>query len=165
MSWIDIAIIIFILFGVYQGYREGFLIELFSLLGIVLGILGGFKLLGISLIYLSEHFNIDEKILPYVAFGVVFLLIVIAVSLIGRVLKVSIDKSFLGRVDEVAGAGLGLVKTAFMLSVALWIIGSLHLDFTDTWIENSQILPFLADFAPIVTSWIGELIPAFKDIF
>ncbi|MBT1706003.1 CvpA family protein [Chryseosolibacter indicus] len=165
MSWIDIIIILLIAFGAFKGYRDGFLVELFSLLGIVLGILGGFKLLGVSLIYLSEHFNIDEKILPYVAFGAVFIIILLVVSLIGKALKASIEKSFLGRIDEMAGAALGLIKTAFVLSVFFWIVGSLKIAFPSTWQEDSKFLPFLTDFAPMVTSWIGELIPAFNDIF
>jgi membrane protein required for colicin V production len=154
-----------LLFGAYTGYKEGFLISLFSLIGIVLGILGGFKLLGFALIFLSEHFDINEKILPYVAFGVVFVAIVIIVSLVAKAIKASIDKTLLGRVDQAAGAALGLLKSAFMVSVALWIATSLKYEFPQNWTANSQILPLLSDFAPQVTTWIGEVIPAFNDIF
>lgn len=165
MSAVDIALIILVLLGAYKGYKDGFLLELFSLLGIVLGILGGFKLMGIALIYLSKEFDIDKDVLPYVAFGIVFIVIVILVSLVGRMLKASIDKSFLGRVDEGAGAALGLLKTAFLISVALWIINSLHWKLPQEWVANSRIMPIIADFAPQITSWVGEFIPSFNDIF
>jgi membrane protein required for colicin V production len=165
VSWFDIIVICFILFGAYRGYKEGFLMELFSLLAIVLGILGAFKLLGVALIFLSDRFDIDEKILPYVAFGVVFLIIVVAVSLIGRTLRLSIDKSFLGRVDEIAGCLLGAVKTLFMVSVALWIFSSLKITFPDHWSESSKLKSWVTDFAPAITGWIGEYVPVFKDLF
>lgn len=165
MSGVDIALIILALLGAYKGYKDGFLLGLFTLLGIVLGILGGFKLMGIALIYLSDEFDIDKKVLPYVAFGIVFIAIVIVVSLLGRMLKASIDKSFLGRVDEGAGAALGLLKTAFLISVALWIVNSLHWQLPEEWTANSRIMPVIAGFAPKVTSWVGELIPSFNDIF
>jgi membrane protein required for colicin V production len=165
LSGLDFVVIIIVIIGGVKGYRDGFLLELFSLLGIILGVLGAFKLLGLTLIFLTDHFDIDKKILPYVAFGVVFIAIVIIVSLIGRALRASIDKSFLGRVDQAAGAGLGLVKTVFMASVLLWLIDSFHVEFPDNWTKNSIILPYVEDFAPKVTAWIGDLIPAFNDIF
>jgi membrane protein required for colicin V production len=165
LSWLDIVLVAVILFGGYQGYRQGFLMALFSLLAIFLGILGAFKLMGLSLIFLSDRFDIDEKILPYVSFAVVFILIVIIVNLIGKMLRASIDRSFLGRVDEAAGAGLGIIKTIFLVSVAVWIVGSLNIDYQPQWAQESKLLPYIAEFAPVVTEWVGELVPAFKDIF
>lgn len=165
MSGTDIVLLAFILFGAFRGYREGFLMELFALVGIILGILGGFKLMGLSLVLLSERFDIDEKILPYVAFGLVFIIIVVAVSLIGRMLRASIDKSFLGRVDQAAGAVLGLIKTVFIISVALWIFTSTKWNIPGEWTEDSKLLPYISSFAPLVTGWISDWIPAFRDIF
>jgi membrane protein required for colicin V production len=161
----DIALIAIVLFGAYRGYREGFLLELFSLLGIILGILAGFKLMGLAMVHLSDRFNVDEKVLPYFAFAIVFIAVVIVVSIIGRLLKASIDKSFLGRIDAAAGAALGLLKVVFMLSVALWITDSLKLNLPEKWTHDSLLFPYIAQFAPLVTSWIGEIIPPFKDIF
>ena len=165
MSGLDIALIIIALFGAYRGYREGFLMELFSLAGIVLGILGGFKLMGVALVLLSDWIDVDENVLPYIAFAIVFLIIVLLVTLIGRMLRASIDKSFLGRVDEAAGGLLGFCKTVFLLSVAIWLADSFHIGFLDIWMNDSKIAPVIAGVAPTATSWIAELIPAFNDIF
>src|SRR5688572_26074438 len=99
--------------GAFTGYKEGFLVGLFSFLALVLGVLGGFKLMGWAMLFLASHFNVDEKVLPYFAFAAVFIVIVIAVRLLGSTLKASLDKTFLGRLDQFAGAILGLFKTAF----------------------------------------------------
>lgn len=165
MSGIDIALIAILVFGAISGYREGFLMELFSFVAIILGILGAFKLLGLSMVFLAERFEIDEKVLPYVAFGVVFLAIVILVKVFANMIKLSIDKSFLGKVDQAAGAVLGLFKTFFLLSVALWIVDSLKVQLPERWTENSVVLPRVAGFAPWLTSWISEIFPFFDDIF
>ncbi len=165
MSGVDIALCAFIIIGAYIGYREGFLMELFSFAALLLGVLGGFKLLGWAMIFLSDQFNIDQKVLPYVAFAAVFIAIVIVVRLLGRMLKVSIDKTFLGRIDEVAGACLGFFKTIFILSVVIWIIDSLNFDLPQGWIDNSWILPRVAGFAPLITRWISEIFPVFRDVF
>ncbi len=165
MSGIDIALIIFIVLGIYSGYKEGFLMELFSLIGIFLGVIGGFKLMGWAMVVLGERFNVDQKMLPYFGFAVVFIAIVIIVNLLGRAVKLSIDKSFLGKADQVAGAALGAIKTVFMLSVAIWILESLEIDF-DRWKnDDSWIYRTVAEFAPSTAKRIGEIFPFLKDIF
>jgi membrane protein required for colicin V production len=164
LSSIDIALIAVIIIGAISGYREGFLMELFSFVALVLGVLGAFKLLGWAMLMLSDYFDVDKDILPYVAFGVVFLAIVIVVRLVGNMLKLSIDKSFLGRVDQIAGAGLGLIKTIFILSVLFWIAESLHYQLPDRWTEGSWLLPQVISFAPEIADWISEVFPIFRDV-
>jgi membrane protein required for colicin V production len=165
LSYIDIALILLMVAGAFSGYKEGFLMELVSLAAIFLGILGGFKLMGSAMVLLDQKFNIDEAVLPYIAFGVVFVLVVVLVTFLGRSIKSSMAKSFLGRVDQSAGALLGFFKTAFMLSVLLWVVHSLHTNFPDKWTEGSWVYPKIASLAPTVTGWISEYIPVFKDVF
>ena len=165
MSGIDITLAIIILLGIYSGYKEGFLLSLISLLAIILGVLGGFKLMGYVMILLSNRFNVDNVMLPYISFGVIFIAIVIVVSLIGRTIKASIDKNFLGRVDQVAGSLLGLLKVVFMTSVVLWILNSMRVTPDEKWARESWLYTKVAVFAPNFTHWLATMIPAFKNIF
>jgi membrane protein required for colicin V production len=165
LSKIDIALVIVLAIGAVAGYRKGFLSELFSLLGIILGILAGFKLMGIAMVNLQARYNIDEKILPYVAFGVVFLIVIILVSLLGKLFKSSIEKTVLGNVDQAAGSVLGLLKTAFMASVILWITSSMEMKIPDNWTEDSWLHPMITSMAPAFTSWVAEIFPVFSDLF
>lgn len=165
MSGIDIALAFLIVLGAYHGYKAGFLLELFSLVAVVLGILGGFKLMGLTMVLLADKFEVDEKVLPYLAFAVVFLLIVVAVNLLGKIIKASIDKSFLGKFDNAAGALLGLLRTTFMLSIVLWIVDSLKFKLLSQWTDGSWLYPTVAGFAPKLTEWISGLLPIFKDVF
>ena len=71
----------------------------------------GFKLMGSAMVLLARNYNVDEKVLPYLAFGVVFVIIVIVVNVIGRFIKASIDKPILGGADRIVGAILGMVHT------------------------------------------------------
>lgn len=165
MSIIDIIIALVIVTGGFAGFKDGFIVSLFSLLGIVLGLLGGFKLMGLGMVYLSDNYNVDEKVLPYIAFTVVFIIIVVCVSLLGRVIKASINKTLLGQFDGVAGAFFGIVKTTFMLSIMFWIADSLRIEMPEQWTANSWLQPITANFAPKITNWIGEFLPIFDDMF
>jgi membrane protein required for colicin V production len=165
LSWVDVILVIIFIAAAVSGYREGFLMELFSLLALLLGVLGSFKLLGWAIVLLDSQFDVDEKYLPYIAFAVVFLVIVIAVRLLGNLIKLSIDRSFLGRVDQIAGCFLGVVRSAFILSVLLWLADSFKIDLADKWTNDSWLLPKVAAFAPLLTGWLGEFFPFFKDVF
>lgn len=165
MSKIDIALVIIFLIGAYSGYKKGFLAELFSLIGIILGIFAGFKLMGVAILMLKDKFQIDEKVLPYVAFGVVFLIVVIVVALLGKMLKSSLEKTLLGNADQVAGAGLGLLKMAFMASVFLWITSSVNLSIPESWSKDSWLYPFTSSIAPEFTAWVAQVFPVFSDLF
>lgn len=165
MSTADIALTILMLIGAVSGYRHGFLMELFSFAAIFLGVFGGFKLMGEAMILLSDEFEINETILPYVAFAVVFVAILLGVRLLGQLIKFSIDRTFLGTVDQAAGAGLGLIKAAFLLSVCLWILNAFDFDLPGKWTESSWLLPRIESFAPSAAVWIGQYIPFFRDVF
>lgn len=165
MSTADIVLIIILLIGAVAGYKKGFLSELFTLLGIFLGVLAGFKLMGAAMLMLDEHYDINENVLPYVAFGVVFLIVVIGVTLLGKFFKASLEKTLLGGVDKLAGGLLGILKTAFMLSVLIWITSSLNINVPDRFTEDAWLYPTVAQFAPAVTAWAGEIFPVFSDLF
>ena len=165
MSIADIVLILLVLAAAWSGYKEGFLMELISLVAIVLGVLGGFKLMGAGMIFLQERFHADKSTLPYISFIVIFVIIVVLVKLLGRMVKNSLDKSFLGSVDQSMGAALGAFKVLFMLSIAIWIMDSLKLSLKNEWTNGSWLYPFTAHLAPRTADWIGGFIPVFKEIF
>lgn len=164
MTTVDIVLLLLILLGAFSGYRQGFLVSLFSLAALVLGVVGGFKLMGYAIVLLANRFDINETVLPYVAFAVVFIAILIAVNLLGKLLKASIDKTLLGHVDQAAGAGLGLLKTVFLISVSLWILDALDFELPAAWTSDSWLLPRVESFAPRAAVWLGDYIPFFKDV-
>lgn len=165
MSGIDIVLGVLILIGAYHGFRAGFLLELFSLVAIVLGVLAGFKFMGWAMIMIGEKVDINKDILPYAAFGFVFVVVVAVVNLLGRLVKASVSKTFLGPMDEVGGALVGLIRTIFTFSIALWIVDSLKLSLVSEWTENSWLYPLVAGIAPKFTHWISGVFPFFKDVF
>lgn len=165
MSKVDIVLLIFIVFGAWGGYKEGFLMEVISLIGMILGIFLGFKLMGEVMLLLDEKFDLDWTTLPYISFIVIFVVIVMLVRLLGSLLKNSVDRSFLGTVDQALGAGLGIFRTLFMISVVLWILDSLKLSPRSEWVEGSWLYPFTARLAPAMADWAGQFIPVFREIF
>ena len=165
MSIADIVLGILVLLGAVSGYREGFLMELIAVTAIILGVFCGFKLMGEGIILLHDKFNADESVLPYLSFILIFIIIVVLVRLLGKVVKNSIDKTFLGSVDQLMGGVLGAFKTLFLLSIVIWITDSLGISPKTEWTNGSWLYPFTALLAPRTADWIGGFIPVFKEIF
>jgi membrane protein required for colicin V production len=161
----DLVIAIILAVGAFLGYKRGFLMELFFLVALVAGVLLGFKLMGWGVEVLAREFNADTKVLPYLSFLIIFVLVLLLVLFIGNRIKNSLDKTFLGKVDAVAGAVLGVVKYAFSISIILWIFESFKLDWLDSLAKDSVLYPWVDGVAPGIASFFGDFLPFFKETF
>lgn len=139
--------------------------ELFFLIAIVLGVFLGFKLMGKGIEFLQQHFNADKTFLPYFSFILIFIVVLVLVIFFGRRIKNSVDQTFLGKVDALAGALLGAFKYAFCMSVIIWLAESLKMELPEDWQQGSQLYPITANFAKQVSGFLGQFIPFFKEIF
>jgi membrane protein required for colicin V production len=135
------------------------------LLALVLGVFAGFKLMGLGVEYLTHEFNADQEVLPYISFLLIFLIVVGIVTFIGGRIKNSMDKTFLGRMDAIAGALLGLVKYAFSISIILWLVDSFKISLPSDWVNDSMLYPLVAQVAPTLASFFGDFFPFFKETF
>ena len=165
MSKIDIVLSLLLILGGYLGYKRGFLAELFFVAALILGVLVGFKLMGWGIEYLHNEFNADTAFLPYLSFFIIFILVVIAVIFIGNRIKHLMDDTFLGRVDSIAGAILGVIKYGFCASVLLWLSKRMGFHFSESWTQGSWLYPKTLVFANSVSEFFAGFLPFFKETF
>ena len=91
------------------------------------------------------------------AFGVVFLLVLIALSLIARMISGAVRRSALGGLDRTLGLVFGLGRGAVLVVVA-YILGGLAMP-VDTWpppVLEARTLPTVYRGA----AWVAEMIPS-----
>ncbi len=160
MNYFDIIFIIPLLWGAYKGYSKGFIIEIASLFALGLGIWGGVKFSAISADYLSQLFDISEKLMPLISFAVTFIAIVIGVFTIAKLLQKIIKMVALGFINRLAGLIFGSLKFALILSVVINLVGVINeqIPFIDQDVQNSSLL-----YHPI--SKVAQiLIPGLKDL-
>tara|TARA_Y100000739_G_C20512747_1_gene420338 strand:- start:109 stop:606 length:498 start_codon:yes stop_codon:yes gene_type:complete len=156
-SYIDLIILIPILFGLYKGFTKGLILSLATLLGLMLGVYGGVKFSHLTANFLFEQFQID---IPLVAFSVTFLVLVIGVYLLGKLLSKFIDVLSLGFLNKLAGAVFGVGKIVLILSVLLMLFENLNQKFNlieERQISKSQLYVLLKDTSEIVFPYFEEL--------
>ncbi len=117
------------------------------------------------MVFLQYEFNADIHALPYITFFVIFIVVVVLVTLLGKSMRASIDKTFLGRVDEICGSLLGAFKVLFMLSVMLWIVDSFKLTVPKHLTEDSYLYPFTVHLAPWLARGLATFLPFLREIF
>lgn len=103
MNYIDIVILLFLLYGAFRGFSKGLIIEVATLAGLILGVFIAIRYSPFTEGILKDFLNITSRYLSYIALAVTFLLVVIAVYLLGKMLTRLVDIISLGLVNKLLG--------------------------------------------------------------
>jgi membrane protein required for colicin V production len=122
MNYIDIIILIFIVFAVIKGFAKGFIIGMASLAGLVLGIIFSLKYAGILAVNFESVFGNHSKFIYIAAYIICFALIVFIVHIIGKSIEKVIEIAALGFVNRLGGALLGIAKVLFVFSAIFYLL-------------------------------------------
>jgi membrane protein required for colicin V production len=160
---VDIVLILILLFGAYRGYQKGLLSEILSFLALIIAVISAFHLFHSGVEFLSTYFK-ESKLLPFMAFIFIFIVVFVGILFLSKVLKKIINYTLLGIFDKYAGAILGACQIAFSVSMILWLCHNAHLDMPRQYTNGTFLYPNLISFAPKVVSWVSYVIP-FQDIF
>lgn len=117
MNAIDIVIIIPLLWGAYKGFTKGLIAEVAQIAALLLGIFCALKFSGYASSLLVEKFGMTNQYTPVIAFGIIFLLVVIFVFLISKLVNRLLEKVALGTVNKILGAAFGIAKFTLILSI------------------------------------------------
>ena len=164
MSTIDFILLGILALGAIAGYRTGLILEIIGILALVLGIVGGIRLLHIGMDLLASWYDGFGPFLPIFAFLFIFVLISVLLNVLGRILKKRIDWRPLGAFDNIAGAGRGILKWALGLSLVLWVMSALGVGLPDSMMENSRVYPVVEGVAPKIVDLISAIFPGFRDM-
>lgn len=125
MNYLDILLLLPLLYGAYKGFSRGFVIEVATLLGLILGVYIAIKFSDYTENILRDFLDISSKYLSYIALGVTFLLVVVAIYLLGKMLTKLVDIVSLGLVNKLLGTVLGIAKSFVILCIILLIVDAL----------------------------------------
>lgn len=153
MNFLDIILILPVIWFAYKGFTKGFIIELTLLVALVLGVFIAINFSYFAADFLTDNTKIAHKYISIIAFVITFIAIVIAAFAVGKLLEKVINLLLLGFINKIAGCLFGILKAAFILSVIIFIINSF--DSKQTVItkkirENSILYKPIASIAPYI---------------
>jgi membrane protein required for colicin V production len=125
MNYLDIVLIVPLLWGLYKGISRGIVKEITSLLALILGIYGAIHFSAYTAPFVSKVFKIDPSYEPIVLFSITFILIVLGIRLLGFLLDKLISLAALSLLSRLTGAIFGVFKMTLILSTLILIVNTI----------------------------------------
>lgn len=161
---IDLAFAILIVLAIIKGYQKGLIVAVFSVLAFIIGLAAALKLSTIAAAYLKDSIDVSAKWLPFLAFILVFIIVVILVRLGGNLVEKAFQIVLLGWLNRVGGILLYIVLYTVIFSIFLFYAEKLQV-LQPQAIQASQTYAYIQPWAPEVINGFGKIIPVFKDMF
>lgn len=153
----DIIIIVLLAWSAYRGFSKGIISSLASLSALLLGVWGAIQFSKITASYLIDIISVEEKLLGIIAFAITFIGIVIAVHFIAKLVERLVKAVALGFVNKLFGAVFGVLKIAFIVSVALFFVNAINSKtgfLSHNFKENSIFYKPIEKFAPLIFDYL-----------
>lgn len=131
------------IFFVVKGVLRGFIREVASLSGIILGIWLANEYHPLMTDFLKPHLP-ASRYLSLISFAVIFILILLLCNLLGWGLKQFFSKVFLGWVDRTLGAALAVLK-AVILTYLVIVLLTFFLPASNPLIAKSVLRPWIIE--------------------
>jgi membrane protein required for colicin V production len=124
MNFLDILIAVPIGYAAWKGFKHGFIIELFTLLAILVGIYVGIHFSDAVALWMKKSFEWDSPYLPVIAFTITFLGVGAMIYFGGKVLEKMVKVVNLSPVNKAFGIVFAVLKMLYILSVLIVLIES-----------------------------------------
>jgi membrane protein required for colicin V production len=161
---IDIIVFALVVIGIFKGWRNGFVLGIFSVLAFIVGLAAAIKLSAVVAERLGENTSISQRWLPVLAFALVFFLVVFLVRLGAKAIEGLLRITMLGWLNKLGGVLLYVLLYLLIFSVLLFYAQQLGIVRQES-ADVSITYPIIYPMAPEVMSAIGEVIPFFKNMF
>jgi membrane protein required for colicin V production len=153
MNWVDYAIIAVLLVSVLMGLFRGLISEVLSL-AIWIAAFWVAWTFGPSVAGYFEHSIELPSARMLVAYGLCFIVVLIAGALVRFVISRLVEETGLSGTDRLLGMFFGFARGVLVVTLAIFLLGFTPFP-RDPWWRESQLLPHFES----VAGWLGERLP------
>ena len=161
MTFLDIVLAAFLVYGVIRGLKNGLFVELASLVSFFIGIY-----IAVKFSYLVANVIGDgtSKTVKVIAFIVTLVLVIIGIHLLAKVFSKVASTLFLGWLNTLGGAFLGVLRITLLLGIVLSLFQKVNFDnmlisketqekslFFNPIVKTSEV------FFPVLKEWFESL--------
>ncbi|MEG1622187.1 MAG: CvpA family protein [Alistipes sp.] len=142
MNGIDLLVGLVAAAAVYTGWRRGFILQLFSLAGII----GGAWLAARFGRCVGVYLHLDPSVATAGGFLLVFVGALLGLALLGQFVRKIFHFAGFGIIDTVLGIGVALLKGLLILSVLFSTFGRMNQNYT---LMSKESIERSITFAPV----------------
>ncbi len=153
MSFIDIAIILVVVFGMWRGFGAGMIATLTSLVAWFLAlVVASHAAADFAPLFVTV---VDDPVLQVaLAFLVVILIVLAVVNIFSSLLKRTTKALKLGFIDRIGGGALGAITGILKVLIVMSLIAPL-LAKTPSW-QSAVLAPSLVPYAPVAKTLLQK---------
>ena len=126
MNVFDIVIAALLIFGFVRGVIKGFFVEVASLAALIGGVYGAIHFSYFIGDFLKEAVSWSQEYISLAAFAGTFIIIIVTISLLGKMLTKLADFAALGVINKILGGVFGAIKIGLILSVVFIFFGKMN---------------------------------------
>ena len=159
--WIDILSGTILIIAILQGYRHGLIKAIISFFSLFIGLIIAFQFAGYISNLLKEHTKIGSQWLPFIAFLVVLIGVMILLKMITGILQQSAEWLMLGWLNKLLGMILYALIYGTILSAVLYFMILLGV-VEKASIKDSFSFSYLESWWPYFMKKLSLWIPSIK---
>lgn len=161
MNTIDLIVCLILVLAVWNGWRQGFVMQVCSLAGIVAGIWIASRY-GAAV---GAWMKLDEAVSAAGGFVVVLLAVVLLVAIAGRLVRKLCHFAGFGIADTLLGIAVSVLKYLLILSVLFSAFDTLNEDYS---LVGARTIGGSKSYKPVMRlseavfpflEWVGEQVP------
>ncbi|SRR5579884_1453731 len=161
ITWVDIALILIILWSIATGLRAGLARVLVGFVAVIAAFLAGFWCYRLIAIKLSPWIA-NARVADFAGFFIVFIAIMLLGSLVAAILSKLFEWVGLSWLNRLLGGAAGFFRGVLLIAVVVDMLVAFAPSPTPKVLEHSIVVPYVSD----VAGWLVDLAPrALKDAF
>lgn len=163
MNILDIIILICLIPALIQGLIKGFISQAIAIISLIAGVWASSRFAGVVYEWLSQYISGSEQVLRMAAFALIFILVIVVLSLIGKILDKIIQIVMLGWLNKLLGGVFAILKWVLIMSLIVVAFNSINQTFNivkPNVLAESQLYPALTEIANTVFPYLKSLLKA-----
>lgn len=161
---IDTTLTILLILAVFKGYRNGFVVAIFSFFAMIIGLAAAMKLSAWVAGWLKESTSVSAAWLPFLSFALVMIGVVLLVRLGAKLIQSALELVLLGWVNKLCGIVLYAALYITVFSVFLFYAEKIHLIKSES-LTASRSYVLIQPWGPKAIELFSWVLPMFKGMF
>ena len=145
------------MFFIVRGYQKGFIKQTSKILGLIIALLVAVDGYQEFKVFLSPYLDVPPSLLSFISFSIIFIVFNILIHILGLILKKTTNFIFLGPVDSLAGAALGVLKSAILIYLIVFILNEVPHDTVVNLIDESYFAQNFLEFTPVIQENLDKM--------
>jgi len=157
INFLDIIILVILLFFAYNGFRRGFIDQTSTILGLLAALFVAVRQYEYFTQFLEPYLDLSVSMLQFISFAVIFIVVNIVIHVLGIILKKIVDAIFLQPVDRGLGFLLGIIKAGIIIYLMILILAQIPYQNINDVLNESFLASRIIEASPFIQSKIEEI--------